>query len=286
MFFPETAKHLPESSSEKVEREIDLRRIEQALQAADKVLEGFQPGATPAERKIGREIVTAADRQVDERLREILTQEGEGWLSEETTDDLARLQRRRVWIVDPLDGTQEFVAGIPEWCVSIGLVEDGQAVAGGILNPATGEVFLGSAETGVTRNGKPVSRRTNRELQDMLVLASRSETSRREWTCFRDAPFRLQPMGSVAYKLARVAAGLADATWTFTPKHEWDVVAGVALVRSAGGLVMTLDGQELTWNRPEPFLKGLMAFAAEGAEALLAYLRATNRGSGLLMPGA
>jgi len=283
---PEKAKHHSESDSEKAERKLDLPRIERALQAAGKVLEEFQSGATPVGRKIGREIVTAADHRVNERLREILTQEGEGWLSEETTDDLARLQRRRVWIVDPLDGTREFVAGIPEWCVSIGLVEDGRAVAGGILNPATGEVFLGSVETGVTRNGKAVSTRTNRELQDMLVLASRSEAGRGEWTCLRDAPFRVQPMGSVAYKLARVAAGLADATWTFTPKHEWDVVAGAALVRSAGGLVMTPDGREPTWNRPEPFLKGLMAFAAEGAEALLEYLRATHGASGRPTPGA
>ena len=286
MSLPEAAKHHRENGSETVERELDLRRIEQALQAAGKVLEGFQSGATLAERKAGRGIVTAADRQVNERLREVLTQEGEGWLSEETTDDLARLQRRRVWIVDPLDGTQEFVAGIPEWCVSIGLVEDGRAVVGGISNPATGEVFLGSVETGVTRNGKPVAARASRELQDMLVLASHSEARRREWTCLRDAPFRVQPMGSVAYKLARVAAGLADAVWTFTPKHEWDVVAGVALVQSAGGLAVTLDGQEPAWNRPQPFLKGLMAFSAEGAEALLEYLRAAHRAAGLPMPGA
>ena len=258
---------------EKTARREDLRRIEQALEVAGKVLEGFQSGATPAERKSGREIVTAADRLVNQRLWEVLPQEGEGWLSEETADDRIRLQRRRVWIVDPLDGTLEFVAGIPEWCVSIGLVEEGRAVAGGIFNPATGEVFLGSLETGVTRNGQPVSAQVRRETKDMLVLASRSEVKRGEWDRFRDAPFQVQPMGSVAYKLARVAAGLADATWTLTPKHEWDVAAGAALIKAAGGVLRTLDGREPSFNCPELLLSGLMAFSPASADTLLAYLK-------------
>jgi len=256
-------------------RQKDLWRIQRALQAAREVLQAFRPGTVRAEWKEGNHLVTAADRAVDEKLRELLPESGEGWLSEETADDLSRLTKRRVWIVDPLDGTNEFVAGIPEWAISVGLVEEGLAVAGGICNPVTGELFLGSLETGVIVNGLPAPVRSCHRLGEMQVLASRSEVSRGEWDCFHKSPFRVQPVGSVAYKLARVAAGLADATWTFTPKHEWDVAAGVALLKASGGVVKTLDGPEPMFNRREPLLNGLMAFTAASAEALIAYLKNT-----------
>jgi myo-inositol-1(or 4)-monophosphatase len=255
------------------DRSGDLKRIQEALLQAEEVLRQFPMGATRAERKGHDDIVTAADHAVNRLLLDILPQPGDGWVSEETADDPARLTCRRVWIVDPLDGTREFVEGIPEWCVSIGLVEDGKAVAGGILNPATGESFLGSVESGMTSKGEPASMRPGDRMDDMLVLASRSEVKRGEWDVFREAPFRVKPVGSVAYKLALVAAGGADATWTLTPKHEWDLAAGVALVSAAGGVVRTLDGHEPVFNRPRLLLDGLLAFSAAGAEPLIGYLK-------------
>jgi myo-inositol-1(or 4)-monophosphatase len=177
-----------------------------------------------------------------------------------------------VWVVDPLDGTREFVAGIPEFCVSIAFVEGGKAVAGGIFNPATEELFLGSTETGLTYNGAPRKASSRTTLAGASVLASRSETSRGEWDCFRNAKFCMQPTGSVAYKLARVAAGLADATFTLTPKHEWDIAAGVALVKSAGGFARPLDGPDFTFNQPKPLLPGLLACGPHLRGELLALL--------------
>ena len=132
-----------------------LQRIHAALEAAREVLNRFTPGAIEAEYKVGHDPVTEADRSVDEVLKQNLLRDGEGWLSEETVDDFTRLDKERVWVVDPLDGTREFVQGIPEWCVSIALIENGRAIAGGIRNPATNETFLGSASTGVTYNGQP-----------------------------------------------------------------------------------------------------------------------------------
>src|SRR5207245_1834007 len=84
----------------------------------------------------------------------------------------------RVWVVDPLDGTREFVAGIPEWCVSIGLVENGEAIAGGICNPATGETFIGSLESGLTYNGRRARCSQKSSLSGAIILASRSEVKR------------------------------------------------------------------------------------------------------------
>jgi myo-inositol-1(or 4)-monophosphatase len=237
----------------------DLRRIDEALEAARAVFARFTPGEVEARRKSGDDPVTAADTEVDTLLRRLLPREGEGWLSEETTDDPSRLEKSRVWVVDPLDGTREFVEGIPEWCVSVGLVVDGEPVAGGILNPVTGEKILGARGVGVTLDGQPAQVSGRPGLAGATVLASRSEVKRKEWEGYREDLFTIRPCGSVAYKLALVAAGLADATWTLVPKHEWDVAAGVALVLAAGGTVWESGPQApVRFNRPQPKLMRLL----------------------------
>ena len=236
-----------------------LQRIETALNAARVVFGRFTPGAIETEYKIGHDPVTEADRALDAVLRENLLRDGEGWLSEETADNPSRLEKERVWIVDPLDGTREFVQGLPEFCVSIGLAENGTPVAGGIYNPATRETFLGSVDTGVLYNGQPARPSQRTSLDRALILASRSEVKRGEWKSFEGQSFQVRAVGSVAYKLALVSAGLADVTFTLTPKNEWDVVAGAALVLSAGGFVSTLEKTNLVANRRDPLLSGLLA---------------------------
>lgn len=256
-----------------------LERIHSALEAAREIFARFTPGAVEAEYKAGHDPVTEADRAIDAVLRKELLRDGEGWLSEESVDDPSRLDKRRVWVVDPLDGTREFVQGIPEFCASIALVEDGCAVAGGILNPATNELFLGSIQSGVTYNGKAAKPSQRTSLNGALVLASRSEVKRGEWKRFDGNNFKVRPMGSVAYKLALVSAGLADITFTLVPKHEWDVAAGAALVQSAGGVVVTLDGSPLRCNNRDPLLKGLIASGPHMADELLAKLEVVPAGS-------
>ncbi|HEX8818233.1 MAG TPA: 3'(2'),5'-bisphosphate nucleotidase CysQ [Terriglobales bacterium] len=250
-----------------------LQRIQSALEAGREILNRFTPGEIEAEYKAGHDPVTEADKAVDAALQRELLREGEGWLSEESVDDVSRLQKSRVWVVDPLDGTREFVAGIPEFCISIAMVEDGVPVAGGICNPATNEVFIGSRESGVTYNGKPAQPSQRRELNGALVLASRSEVKRGEWKQFESANFKVRPMGSVAYKLALVSAGLADITFTLVPKNEWDVAAGAALVESAGGWVRTLDNRELRCNNRNPLLSGLLAGGPHLRDELMSRLQ-------------
>jgi myo-inositol-1(or 4)-monophosphatase len=249
-----------------------MARIQEGLEAAARVLKPFLGVTIKADSKAGGDPVTEADRAVNAELHRLLLHSGEGWLSEESADDLARLANDRLWIVDPLDGTREFVAGIPEWCVSIAWVVKGKAVAGGILNPATRESFVGSQESGLLYNGKPAQPSSRDSLDGALVLASRSEFNRGEWQQFQGAAFRIQPMGSVAYKLARVAAGLADATWTLTPKHEWDVAAGVALVEAAGGFTRSIEDSTLTFNNKFPRLPGLLASGQDLAPQLISLL--------------
>ena len=249
-----------------------LERIRAALEGARAIFGRFTPGEIAAEYKAGHDPVTEADKAVDAALRKELLRPGEGWLSEESVDDFTRLDKSYVWVVDPLDGTREFVAGIPEFCVSVAMVENGRAIAGGICNPATHEVFLGARHFGVTYNGQPARPSQRRALDGAIILASRSESKRGEWKQFENAPFQVRPMGSVAYKLALVSAGLADATFTLTPKHEWDVAGGAALVESAGGFVSTLDGQGLRCNQKSPWLPGLLAGGPFLGEELRAFL--------------
>jgi myo-inositol-1(or 4)-monophosphatase len=242
-----------------IDRQSDLDRIAAALRAAAVVFERFPQGSVRASVKSNQDPVTEADLEVDRVLREALVEAGEGWLSEETVDEPTRLTADRVWVVDPLDGTKEFVAGLPEWCVSVGLVEQGRAVAGGIMNPWVDFVALGAEGHGCTLNGLPAQPTDASALDSSIVLASRTEVDRGQWASWANAQFRVEAMGSVAFKLARVAVGLADATWTLVPKHEWDVAGGTALVEAAGGWVATLDGKRPVFNRANPKLTGLIA---------------------------
>jgi myo-inositol-1(or 4)-monophosphatase len=252
-----------------------LQRIQHALDAAREVFARFTPGEIEAEYKAGHDPVTEADRAIDAVLRQNLLRDGEGWLSEETADNPSRLDKEKVWIVDPLDGTREFVMGLPEFCVSIGFVENGQPVAGGIYNPATKQSFLGARDTGVLYNGKPSSPSQRTRLEGSLILASRSEVKRGEWRQFESASFKTQAMGSVAYKLALVSAGLADITFTLTPKNEWDVAAGAALVSAAGGFVCKPDASPLVCNQRNPLLPGLLAGGPYLREELLAAVQSS-----------
>lgn len=250
-----------------------LERIQSALNAARDVFARFTPGEIDAEYKAGHDPVTEADRAVDAVLRQTLLREGEGWLSEESVDNPTRLNKSRVWVVDPLDGTREFVLGLPEFCVSIGFVENGRPVAGGIYNPATKETIIGSIDSGVLYNGQTARSSQKKSLEGALILASRSEVKRGEWRQFTTGSFEVRPMGSVAYKLALVAAGRADITFTLTPKHEWDVAAGAALVESAGGFVATLDNTPLRCNNRDPLLSGLLASGPGLKDELLRLIR-------------
>ena len=204
--------------------------------------------------------VTDADYAADNLLREELTRllPTAGWLSEETVDSRERLSNEFTWVVDPLDGTKEFIMGIPEFSVSVALVQSGQPVLGVIFNPVTDELYSGLRGHGVTLNGTPINVSERKELAGAQVDASRSEIKRGEFAPFEQR-MNVQIMGSIAYKLARVAAGQADATWSRGPKNEWDICAGVLLVQEAGGVCVELDNTPFTFNRPQTKVSGIIA---------------------------
>jgi myo-inositol-1(or 4)-monophosphatase len=204
--------------------------------------------------------VTSADLEADAALREHLSGAfpDYGWLSEETADNPARLSRRRVWIVDPLDGTKEFIKGIPEFVVAIALAEDGVPVLGVTYNPIKRELFWAARGAGCYLDDSSVHVTAAPGLAGSVVLASRSETARGDWKAYKDQ-FAAHPIGSVAYKLALVAAGKADGTFTASPKSEWDIASGAALLAEAGGVMTDIHGNPIRFNRKQVKLDGFVA---------------------------
>lgn len=222
--------------------------------------------------------VTAADLEADALLERKLLEArpGDGWLSEETVDRPDRLERSRVWVVDPLDGTRSFVGGYPEFAVSVALVEGGEAVVGVIYNPARAEVYWairgGGAYRATDWSGGVADGQRLRLAEPAAgarpsLLASRTEIGRGELEPFAEA-WTIEPLGSTAYKLAGVAAGLGAAFISLGPKSEWDVAAGGLIVEEAGGLATDLRGSRLRYNRPDPYVHGIVC-AARGPHGTL-----------------
>jgi myo-inositol-1(or 4)-monophosphatase len=247
------------SSAADLQRELNLAR-EAALSAGEILERYFRDRGFEIDQKGKDNPVTTADFDADHEIKRLLRPPFPeyGWLSEETADNPDRLSRRRVWIVDPLDGTKEFIKGIPEFVVAIALAEDGHPILGVTYNPIKREMFWCVRGSGCYMDSQAVRVTLTPSLEHATVLASRSETSRGEWKSY-EGKLRVNPIGSVAYKLALVAAGRADATFTRTPKSEWDIASGAALIVEAGGRITDIDGSEMRFNKPSVKLKGFVA---------------------------
>ena len=232
----------------------------EAARAAGAIVRAWYDGAYTVREKGHDSPVTEADVEANQRIEAVIRNAfpNDGWLSEETRDSPDRLSRGRVWVVDPLDGTKEFIKHIPEFCVCIGLVEDGVPIVGVSYNPVGDEMFAAARGHGTTLNGAAVHVSNTPDLAAARVLASRSEAARGEWDAFQ-SQFTVELTGSVAYKLALIAAGRGDATFSLTPKNEWDICAGVALITAAGGRVTDRDGQALRFNQRDTRRSGLIA---------------------------
>ncbi len=211
------------------------------------------------EKKGDNDIVTKADLLADEILKAELTSAfpDVGWLSEESVDDPIRLQQDRVWIVDPIDGTREFAQGIPEYAVSVALIEKGKPIAAYVYNPAADKLFHAELGQGAYLNNERIQCRQTVSEAHMSLLASRSEFKRGKWDVFMQHD--VQPIGSIAYKLALIAAGLGDATFSLGPKNEWDIAAGVLLVQEAGGIATNRNQENIIFNRKQVLVDGIVA---------------------------
>jgi myo-inositol-1(or 4)-monophosphatase len=240
--------------------ERELKVAEEAARAAGEIIRGYYEGTIAVREKSHDNPVTEADLRSNEcietRIRAAFP--ADGWLSEETRDSHERLGRERVWIVDPLDGTKEFIQHIPELCVCIALVERGAPIVGVSYNPITDDMVSAARGGGTHHNGKSTRVSDVGNLRDARVLASRSEDKRGEWDPFKPK-MNVVLTGSVAYKLALIASGRGDATFSLTPKNEWDICSGAALILEAGGRITDRDGKPLRFNQEKTLLPGIIA---------------------------
>ena len=221
--------------------------------------------------------VTTADNAADTRLKEILmvARPNYGWLSEETVDSPERLTKDRVWIVDPLDGTKEFIEGVPHFVVSVALVENGNPIVGVLYNPVTAETFTAAKGEGAELNGEKIQCATKDNVGNMVILNSRSETRRGLWAPYDGTFGELRAIGSVAYKLGLTAAGKADIFASLRPKNEWDICAGNCIINEAGGKLIDLKGNRVVFNREKTLIEpGLIAGDIDAVDKTFEVLKA------------
>ena len=199
------------------------------------------------------EVDLDVDRFLRARLAALLPEAG--WLSEETADNPDRLGCRRVWVVDPIDGTRDYVRGRPGWCVSVALVEDGRPVIGVLDAPARGEAWRAALGEGATRNGRPVRAGGHAALAGARVPADALAKADRGLFVAVAKP------NSIALRLAMVAAGDADLVATLRWGNEWDIAAATLLAAEAGAAMTDALGAPLRFNQPRPRAFGVLATA-------------------------
>lgn len=218
----------------------------------------------------------AVDRFLYKQLRPLLP--GAGWLSEETADNMERLNYRYLWVVDPIDGTRALIAGQPEFCVSVGLVETGVGPLLGIIaNPSTGELFYGVKGRGAfDREGARLRVKREWHLDTAKVLVSRSDLARGLWRGLHDEQ-HLQPLGSLAYKMALVAQGRFDGHATPAPRSEWDAAAGMLLLSEAGGIATDAHGRTLRFNQRKPLYDGVVVASQLAHPQMLLWVQESAR---------
>jgi myo-inositol-1(or 4)-monophosphatase len=190
------------------------------------------------------EIDVAVDRLLKDRLTALAPEAG--WLSEESEDDLARLRASRVWIVDPIDGTRSYIAGRPDWTISVALVEDRRPVVAALYAPVSDEFFRAVAGAGTTRNGLRIKATGGGAIAGARIAGPKGLLDHLATV----APaFAIPPrIHSLALRLARVADGTLDAALASSTAHDWDLAAADLLVHEAGGALTVIDGTTLAYN--------------------------------------
>ena len=216
--------------------------------------------------------VSDADIAVDRLLRERLIGDGSdfGWLSEESVDDPARLAARYVWIVDPIDGTRAYLAGLPDWSVAAALVEHGRPIAACLYAPVTEEFFAATAGAGSTCNGAAISTTSGAALANARIAGPKHFLERLAAVA---PPFTVMPrVRSLALRLARVAQGAFDIAIAGADSHDWDLAAADLLVHEAGGSITPSGGGLIIYNLPVPRHGMLVAAGRERHAALMELL--------------
>ena len=238
---------------------IDRQRLEDICREAGAIAMRQWPGeghALESWDKSPGSPVSVADIEVDAFLKRELGRllPSAGWLSEETVDDVARVDRNLIWLVDPIDGTRDFIRGRRGWAVSVALISAGKPLIGTLVAPARGETWSATAGRGAWRNGQRLRATTRREFSGARVPADSLMREDKDLTMV-DKP------NSIALRVAMVAANEADLVATLRWGYEWDIAAATLIAREAGAAVSDVFGKPLSYNKRDPRAFGLLVSA-------------------------
>ena len=239
----------------------DLDLLKEAARIAGEVATPFwRCDPKTWEKDDGAGPVTEADFAVDAALLSHLmaARPDYGWLSEETADSPARLQRKKVFIIDPIDGTRSFIAGDKNWAHSLAIAEDGDITAAVVYLPLRARLFSAAKGKGAWLNDEVMQSSKRAQVDGATVLTARPTLLAQHWTG-GTPKFVRKFRPSLAYRMALVAQGRYDAMISLRATWEWDVAAGCLILSEAGGTAMDRHGNAPRFNRPDPRLDGLVA---------------------------
>lgn len=252
----------------------DLALILEAAQAAGALALDMKRQGVKRWDKGGGQPVTDADIAVDTLLKESLraARPNYGWLSEETADDPARLGCQRLFVVDPIDGTKDYVKDRPWWAVSIAVVEAGRPVVGVVFAPEADHLYSAELGGGAFRNGEPIAPSATGRLEDSAWAADAGTLRHPAWT--RPWPeMRIEARNSLALRSVLVADGQFDAAMALSRKSEWDIAAADLICHEAGAWIGDHKGRGFTYNKPSPTIPSLVCAAPGVAELILERVR-------------
>ena len=249
----------------------ELSLLEDRVRAAGKIALNYFGGSYKRWSKEGGSPVTEADLAIDTFLKTALRQArpGYGWLSEESVDDPARLDRPRIFVVDPIDGTVAFMKGRPHFTICAGIVEAGRPLAGVVFNPAQDECFTAQLGQGARLNGERIQVGQAGEIRGLRLLGDRKLFH--QWP-----PMQIESFSSIAYRIVLVAAARFDAMISLTMKRDWDLAAADIILAEAGGQLVGADGATLSYNRPQALQGATIAAGPRLIAPLLTELAAKN----------
>lgn len=221
--------------------------------------------------KEGNSPVSEADLAVNEYLLEKLrsARPDYGWMSEENEDDLSRLSHRRTFIVDPIDGTKGFIAGVDEWCISVAIVEENEPVVAILHAPALGEIYSATSDTLSTLNGSQISVSTGEPVKSVTASRKLNELFKQ---AYGDTIKIADYIPSLALRIAMVANGRIDAAFARSGANDWDVAAADLILLQAGGNLSDTKGEKLSYNRDNVRVPALIAAGRQRQKKVMALL--------------
>jgi 3'(2'), 5'-bisphosphate nucleotidase len=260
--------NLPDSL--KMPEELNVA-ITAALEASQRILQIYESGDFGVEE--GQKLTTKADRDANAIILSHLKQFSYPILSEEMKDNRNRLNHSTIWIVDPLDGTKEFVNKIPEFTVNIALVHQAEPMIGVVCVPATGELYYavkGQGSFQVNEEKKQIKVSNVVSLSEMKIAISRFHSDAQFNKLISQIGFKQTLAMGSSLKGILVAKGEADCYIRIGPINEWDICAMDVILREAGGKVSDLKGKNIYYNkRTTLFEKGLLMTNGRAHESLL-----------------